>query len=192
MSKDTGAKPKKPFYKKWWFWVIVALAVIIGATSQGKKSSNTTSNSSSTSSSSSSSSKSSASSSVAKTLTGQQEALNGLSGNALAQMKTGISYLKSAHMSKQELYGQLTSENGEKMTADEATAVVNKLDPLVNWNNLAVYQAQSYRESGNLTGQALLDQLTSEYGAKFTPEQAQYGVDNIDTKLNGEYDFWNK
>lgn len=107
-------------------------------------------------------------------------------------MKTGINYLKTSHLSKQGLYDQLTSEYGSKMTADEANAVINKLDSLVNWNNLALYQAQSYRNTMNLTGQALLDQLTSALGGKFTAEQAQYAVDHIDDKLDGTTDFWNK
>lgn len=125
-----------------------------------------------------------------KKLTSQEQAIAGLSGNELAQTKTAISYLYSAQMSKQGLYDQLTSEYGSQMTADEANNAINRIDPLVNWNNLAVLSAKSYRESGNLTGQALLDQLTSEYGARFTQEQAQYGVAHIDDNIKST-DIWN-
>lgn len=118
-----------------------------------------------------------------KVLTAQEKAIDGLTGNSLAQTKTAISYLYTGHMSKQGLYDQLTSEYGSQMTVDEANNAINRIDPLVNWNNLAILSAKSYRETGNLTGQALIDQLTSEYGSRFTPEQAQYGVLHIDDEV---------
>lgn len=121
----------------------------------------------------------------------EAKATEGLTGNALAQAKQAISYLRSSHMSKQGLYDQLTSEYGAKLSTPEANAAIAKIDPFINWNNLAVLSAQSYRNSVNLTGQALLDQLISEHGAKFTPEQAQYGIDHIDDEVESS-DFWNK
>ncbi|MGX7010619.1 Ltp family lipoprotein [Lactococcus cremoris] len=125
-----------------------------------------------------------------KVLTAQEKAIDGLTGNSLAQTKTAISYLYTGHMSKQGLYDQLTSEYGSQMTVDEANNAINRIDPLVNWNNLAIISAKSYRETGNLTGQALIDQLTSEYGSRFTPEQAQYGVLHIDDEVKSSA-IWN-
>ncbi|AGV73516.1 Ltp family lipoprotein [Lactococcus cremoris] len=125
-----------------------------------------------------------------KVLTAQEKAIDGLTGNSLAQTKTAISYLYTGHMSKQGLYDQLTSEYGSQMTVDEANNAINRIDPLVNWNNLAILSAKSYRETGNLTGQALIDQLTSEYGSRFTPEQAQYGVLHIDDEVKSSA-IWN-
>ncbi|MGO3591813.1 MAG: Ltp family lipoprotein [Lactococcus cremoris] len=125
-----------------------------------------------------------------KVLTAQEKAIDGLTGNSLAQTKTAISYLYTGHMSKQGLYDQLTSEYGSQMTVDEANNAINRIDALVNWNNLAILSAKSYRETGNLTGQALIDQLTSEYGSRFTPEQAQYGVLHIDDEVKSSA-IWN-
>ena len=125
-----------------------------------------------------------------KVLTAQEKAIDGLTGNSLAQTKTAISYLYTGHMSKQGLYDQLTSEYGSQMTVDEANNAINRIDPLVNWNNLAILSAKSYRETGNLTGQALIDQLTSEYGSRFPPEQAQYGVLHIDDEVKSSA-IWN-
>ncbi|WP_396426217.1 Ltp family lipoprotein [Lactococcus cremoris] len=125
-----------------------------------------------------------------KVLTAQEKAIDGLTGNSLAQTKTAISYLYTGHMSKQGLYDQLTSEYGSQMTVDEANNAINRIDPLVNWNNLAILSAKSYRETGNLTGQALIDQLTSEYGSRFTPEQAQYEVLHIDDEVKSSA-IWN-
>ncbi|MDR2661079.1 MAG: Ltp family lipoprotein [Lactobacillaceae bacterium] len=125
-----------------------------------------------------------------KQSTPQEKAELGLQGNELARMKTAITYLKSSHLSKQDLYDQLTSEYGSKMTAEETNDVINKLDPLINWNNLAVLSAKSYRDSSYLTGQGLYDQLTSEYGSNFTAEQGQYAVEHIDDDVKSA-DIWN-
>ncbi|MDR3191027.1 MAG: Ltp family lipoprotein [Lactobacillaceae bacterium] len=123
-------------------------------------------------------------------LSPEKKATKGLSGNELANVKQAISYVQTTHLSQQGLYAQLTSEYGSKLSADEANAAINKIADLIDWNKVAVYQAQSYRESGNLTGQALIDQLTSEYGGQFPADQAQYGVDHIDDKLKGSNDIW--
>jgi hypothetical protein len=130
-----------------------------------------------------------ASASTPKTSTSsskEDEALKGLSGNALAQAKQAISYLKYSHMSKTALYDQLTSEYGSKMTAEEANAAITKIDPFINWQNLVVLEAKSYRETANLTGQDLMDQLSSEYGGKWSVEEATYGVENIDTDVKDD------
>ena len=40
----------------------------------------------------------------------------------------------------------------------------------------AIKSAKSYLEYSAFSRQGLIDQLSSEYGEKFTPEQAEYGV----------------
>ena len=40
----------------------------------------------------------------------------------------------------------------------------------------AVQSAESYQEFSAMSGAGLLDQLTSEYGEKFTMEEAQHAV----------------
>lgn len=187
--KRSTPKSKRPIYKRIWFWVLLVIA-IIGI--NGAINNNSGDNSSSNTSISSEQKKSSEPKKESpKVLTGEAKALEGLKGNELAQTKTAISYLSTAHLSKQALYDQLTSDYGSQMTPEEANAAIARIDPLVNWNNLAVLSAQSYRETANLTGQGLLEQLTSEYGANFPADQAQYGVDHIDDKIEAS-DFWNK
>ncbi len=179
-------KVKKPIYKRIWFWILIVVVVIgINGAMNGNSDDK---NSSSTSTSSEQKQLNQKQKLLhlkeePKVLTGEEKALDGLKGNALAQTKTAISYLNTAHLSKQGLYDQLTSEYGSQMTPEEANAAIARIDPLVNWNNLAVLSAQSYRDTGNLTGQALLDQLTSEYGSKFPADQAQYGVDHVDDEV---------
>ncbi|WP_339000266.1 Ltp family lipoprotein [Lactococcus garvieae] len=188
-------KVKKPIYKRIWFWILIVVVVIgINGAMNGNsddKNSSSTSTSSEKKTTESKTKTSTPKKEETKVLTGEEKALDGLKGNALAQTKTAISYLNTAHLSKQGLYDQLTSEYGSQMTPEEANAAIARLDPLVNWNNLAVVSAQSYRDTGNLTGQALLDQLTSEYGSKFPADQAQYGVDHVDDEVKSS-DFWNK
>ena len=50
----------------------------------------------------------------------------------------------------------------------------------------ALKKAETYSDMMHMSRQAIYDQLTSEYGEKFTPEAAQYAIDNLKTdyKLN--------
>ena len=41
-----------------------------------------------------------------------------------------------------------------------------------------------YNETMHMSKQGLYDQLTSEYGEKFSPEAAQYAIDNIQADWN--------
>ncbi len=46
----------------------------------------------------------------------------------------------------------------------------------MDWNAEAAEAAKSYLEFTSFSRQGLIDQLTSQYGDEFTPEQAEYGV----------------
>ena len=80
-------------------------------------------------------------------------------------------------MSKKGVYDQLTSEYGEKFSAEEAQYAIDHVE--VDWNANALEKAKSYQESMNMSSSAIYDQLISEYGEKFTKEEAQYAVDNL-------------
>ena len=80
-------------------------------------------------------------------------------------------------LSKAGVYDQLTSEYGEKFTAEEAQYAVDNLD--VNWKENALKKAKVYQETMAMSPSAIYDQLVSEYGEKFTEEEAQYAVDNL-------------
>ena len=49
-----------------------------------------------------------------------------------------------------------------------------------DWNENALAKAKEYQEAMNMSNSAIYDQLTSDYGEKFTEEEAQYAVDNLD------------
>lgn len=87
------------------------------------------------------------------------------------------SYSDLMHMSKQGIYDQLTSEYGEKFSAEAAQYAIDNVN--VDWNANALEKAKSYQETMAMSPSAIYDQLTSEYGEKFTPEEAQYAIDNL-------------
>ena len=50
--------------------------------------------------------------------------------------------------------------------------------------NSALIKATTYSEMMHMSKVGVYDQLTSEYGEKFSPEAAQYGVDNVQADWN--------
>lgn len=88
------------------------------------------------------------------------------------------SYLSFKGFSRAGLLDQLTSEYGEGFPAADAEFAVARVEAEggVDWNAEAAEAAKSYLEFTTFSRQGLLDQLTSEYGEQFTPEQAEYGV----------------
>ncbi len=93
-------------------------------------------------------------------------------------LKKAISYAKNMHMSKLAVYEQLTSEYGEKFPEADAQWAVERLSD-IDWKKNALEKAKSYQKGMSMSVDAIYDQLTSEYGERFTPEEAQYAVDNL-------------
>ncbi|KAK2577716.1 hypothetical protein KPH14_000256, partial [Odynerus spinipes] len=50
----------------------------------------------------------------------------------------------------------------------------------VDWNQNALDKAQDYKDNEHLSKNEIYDQLTSSYGEKFTPSEAQYAVNNLE------------
>lgn len=86
-------------------------------------------------------------------------------------------YSDTMHMSKAGLYDQLTSEYGEKFSAEAAQYAIDNVK--ADWKANALKKAESYQEMMNMSREAIRDQLTSEYGEKFTQEEADYAVENL-------------
>ena len=81
------------------------------------------------------------------------------------------------NMSKAGVYDQLTSEYGEKFTAEEAQYAVDNVK--ADWEENALKKAETYQKMMSMSPSAIYDQLTSEYGEKFTAEEAQYAIDHL-------------
>jgi hypothetical protein len=88
-------------------------------------------------------------------------------------------YLRSGMgFSYQGLIDQLTSAYGNGFAVPDATAAVDSLN--ADWNAQAVIAAKGYLSSGQgFSHQSLVEQLTSAYGNKFTPEQAEYAASQV-------------
>lgn len=96
-------------------------------------------------------------------------------------IESAQSYLELSGFSRTGLIDQLSSEYGDKYTAEEAAAAVQHLEDnsLVDWKEEAVQSAQSYLEYSEFSREGLIDQLTSEYGDKFTAEEAEYALSQV-------------
>lgn len=99
--------------------------------------------------------------------------------SALARAKT---YSEMMHMSKAAIYDQLTSEYGDKFSADAAQYAVDNYT--CDWKQNALKKAETYSESMHMSKAGIYDQLISEYGEQFTAEEAQYAVDNVEADWN--------
>lgn len=94
--------------------------------------------------------------------------------NALAKAHQ---YSSIMHMSKAAIYDQLTSEYGEKFSAEAAQYAIDNMTADFNVNALA--KAKEYQESMAMSPEEIREQLTSEYGEKFTPEEADYAIQHL-------------
>lgn len=92
-------------------------------------------------------------------------------------LKKAKIYSDTMHMSKSGIYNQLTSEYGEKFTAEAAQYAIDNVQ--ADWKANALKKAKTYQENMAMSPSAIYDQLISEYGEKFTPEEAQYAIDNL-------------
>ena len=96
----------------------------------------------------------------------------------ISALKKAKIYSDTMHMSKAGIYDQLTSEYGEKFSAEAAQYAVDNLN--ADWNKNALEKAKVYRDMMNMSPAAIYDQLTSVYGEKFTEAEADYAVANLD------------
>ncbi len=92
-------------------------------------------------------------------------------------LKKAKVYSDTMHMSKAGIYKQLTSEYGEKFSAEAAQYAVDNVN--ADWKANALKKAQTYQDTMSMSPAAIRDQLTSEYGEKFTKEEADYAVSHL-------------
>ncbi len=115
--------------------------------------------------------------------------LSGLGMEEKNAVREAESYLEFMAFSRQGLVDQLSSPYGSGYTADAAAFAVAFLEEngLVDWNEQAVREAQSYLETMAFSRNELKDQLSSEYGAQFTTDEAEYAVSYLEE--NGLVDW---
>ncbi|WP_416174850.1 MAG: hypothetical protein ACFWT0_01560 [Bifidobacterium crudilactis] len=160
------AKVKKPSYKRFWFWLF-AVIVVIALASQlggGVKSDNGTSSAQQSSSTSGSDD-------------GAKSGESDVPAEYASALKKAETYSDTMHMSKQGIYDQLTSEYGEKFSAEAAQYAIDTID--ADWNQNALDKAKTYQDDMSMSPEAIRDQLTSEHGEKFTAKEADYAVAHL-------------
>lgn len=86
-------------------------------------------------------------------------------------------YANVSHMSKKDIFDQLTSEYGGKFTKEAAQYAIDNVD--ANWKENALISARYYQDKQHMSPAAIRDQLMSEHGGKFTAEEADYAVKNL-------------
>lgn len=154
------AKTKKPFYKRVWFWVVVVLALlalILGMASCGSDPDDTASQS--------------------KPAATSSQSAESVPKEWQAALNSAQEYSDSQYMSKQDIYQQLTSQDGDKYPADAAKYAVDHVK--ADWNQNALKTAQEYQSEGDMSNAEIADQLSSPYGDMFTAEQAQWAVEHL-------------
>ncbi|MDU5039772.1 MAG: Ltp family lipoprotein [Clostridium perfringens] len=184
---ECGAKNKKAIYKRPWF-IVLAIIIIIGAIGGSSYEDSTVANNETISEVEQNQDKE-----ISNNQGGEKDVLVKENEEKVEEKEEKVEeevpkeyksalrkakvYSDTMSMSKAGLYDQLTSEYGEKFTAEEAQYAVDNLD--VNWKENALKKAKVYQETMAMSPSAIYDQLVSEYGEKFTEEEAQYAVDNL-------------
>ncbi|MGN8027487.1 Ltp family lipoprotein [Microbacterium sp. 22242] len=86
-------------------------------------------------------------------------------------------YSTLMHMSKAGIYDQLTSEYGEKFSAEAAQYAIDNVK--ADWNANALAKAKEYQNQMAMSPEGIRDQLTSDYGEKFTADEADYAIQHL-------------
>lgn len=170
---NCGAKNKKAIYKRPWFIVVAFLIIVLAI--GGEDDGDSTTTDIGTVETVQETSQNQESQEVVVSTEETKEDVPTEYKSALKKAKT---YSDMMHMSKSGIYDQLTSEYGEKFTAEAAQYAIDNLD--ADWKANALEKAKSYQEQMAMSPSAIYDQLTSEYGEQFTAEEAQYAIDNLE------------
>ena len=98
----------------------------------------------------------------------------------------GAASSSDTNNSKENNSGNVESVQEVSQSNDENTVVENESEVKVEDNipteyKSALRKAKIYANDMNMSKAGVYDQLTSEYGEKFTAEAAQYAVDNVES-----------
>ncbi|WP_419867316.1 Ltp family lipoprotein [Clostridium perfringens] len=183
---ECGAKNKKAIYKRPWF-IILAIIIIIGAVGGSSYEDSTVANNETISeveqnqdkeiSNNQGEEKDVLVKENEEKVEEKEEKVEEVPKEYKSALRKAKVYSDTMSMSKEGLYDQLTSEYGEKFSAEAAQYAVDNLN--ANWKENALKKAKVYQETMAMSPSAIYDQLVSEYGEKFTAGEAQYAVDNL-------------
>lgn len=189
-AEPDGDKP--PIYKQWWFWLIIVLvvvAIIVGlvvALSKGdKKTDTSTSSSVSTSAQSTAGSSTTGQSDTKQSTTASTKASTTKKSSSVedeedkqARYNLALEKAKALnnlmHLSRQGIYNELTSSQGEGLKEDAVNYALDHLNADYRANAMAT--AQQYVAQG-ISEEDIYNKLVNE--DLFTDDEAQYAVDHL-------------
>ena len=93
-------------------------------------------------------------------------------------LRAAQNYSDLMHMSKGDIYDQLTSEYADNFPADAAQYAVDNVDADFKENALA--SAKNYIETLGFSIQETRELLSSEYGGQFTEEEVEYAMSHFE------------
>lgn len=170
-------EPQKKWYKKWWIWVIIILVLVAFSNLN---------NTSSSKSDSSDDSKTSAKSSIDESGSKSRTSINSSSSSSKpdvpsdykSALRKATSYATTMDMSKAGVYDQLTSDYGEGFSPEASQYAIDNLTD-INWNENALAKAKDYQNEMDMSPDSISEQLTSDYGEKFTSDEAAYALQHL-------------
>ena len=90
---------------------------------------------------------------------------------------------KKSDAKKSDKQEQTKKNNPVKVDGNKKEVVEKKDDTPIEYKN-ALKKANSYSKIMSMSKVGIHDQLISEHGEKFSPEAAQYAIDNLNADFN--------
>lgn len=203
------ANGRIPLYRHWWFWAIIVVVVIIGIAGQGGGSTGTTASQPAQTSSSyqkqyeKSKAEAEAKAKAKRELQSQADGYKGQDAAGIIndlEQKSQLGIIGTGDGTDQTDAVKSAIAGGTAYTVTGATVSDDKIDLTVDTTDhynrqqeianatpeqsSALTKAQSYSEMMHMSRQGIYDQLTSEYGEKFSPDAANWALDHLDADYN--------
>jgi ABC-type Na+ efflux pump permease subunit len=155
MNENVAKKKNLPV----WAWVVAVIVIfgVIGAIGSGSKKTDETSKI-------------------------NQSIANSISSSRANMTQAELDAEKKAELAKAELDAKIKAE--QKRVEDERKAEEARQASLPIEYKSALKKATSYANNQHMSKQSVYKQLTSEYGENFSPESAQYAIDNVKSDWN--------
>lgn len=177
MGRRERNEEKKPFFKKAWFWIVFVILIIAAGSSASPKNNNSDE----------------ASSNKYKKDTKVEVSIIDFSTITRDEVSVWFDNNKINGTIKDEYSDTVEKGNFVSQSISAGTvahegdtlSVVYSLGkaPTVEQKN-ALKTAESYSNNMHMSKKGIYNQLTSEYGEKFSSEDAQYAIDNMKADWN--------
>ena len=170
---NCGGKNPKPIYKRVWFIILCILVLIgiIGSIAGGGDETEDVNSNNDTA----------IETTIEATETEAPDPTADYTMEEKNCYEAAMNYLDFMGFSKRGLIDQLSSEYGDNYPKETAEKVVNDIEAagLVNWEEQAERSAKNYLDTMSFSKEELIDQLSSEYGDKYTREEAEAAVEAV-------------